>query len=186
LFNHYVTLHIYRLLASAIEAKQSKDAGSSSSFSLQSPSSSHSTSTHLTPEQQQQHSHKLSQLLITVHLPSLIRLSLECPYGDIRSACKQLITRLSAIDDIYADVRPIMTGPSIYVPIEHTPSCYVDDRIRIEIPQDEEIDAGVDQDEGGIPEEQTQDTLQQQTDVMFEDLFLATGRVSHVEALMVS
>jgi hypothetical protein len=99
---------------------------------------------------------------LSTHIPTVLRLSLESPYSDIKNAFKQFLNTLANYDSSFGNLFPSFIGPSYYVSIDKVPP----------------IISTTELSEGASEFQQTQAQL-------MEDIFLAMGRVSHIDQLMI-
>lgn len=101
-------------------------------------------------------------VLIT-HVGSAVRLSLESPYEDVRNFFREFIQLIGTIDSAFAGLRPFFDGPSKFVPKDKCPSIISPISPNLSSP-------------AIIPSPSLSE--------LFEDLFLNTGRVSHIDQLL--
>lgn len=107
--------------------------------------------------------------LLAAHLPSVLRLALACPLKDITAHMKQLLHDLAAINPAYTKyVSALQTAfqPSSFVPLS---SCVDPTGESSHAPVSSSVD-------GGLSCGETKDLL--------VDIFLSTGRTSHIDLLM--
>jgi sestrin len=103
-----------------------------------------------------------SRRLLFTHLPSVVRLSLECPFSDVRDEFHSFLQTLCRLDQTLGNLNPTLIGPSCFIQTDKAPL----------ISSTESLSSS------------SSDTFIHSQRQLFEDIFLATGRVSHVDQLM--
>lgn len=110
-----------------------------------------------------------SAQLLATHLPSALRLALACPLEDITSAMRRLLHEIAGINPAYAKYESALSfafRPSSFVPLS---SC---------------VDPTGQSSHAPVPAAASSSTACGDTNNLLVDIFLSTGRTSHMDLLM--
>ncbi|XP_075215418.1 uncharacterized protein LOC142321308 [Lycorma delicatula] len=60
--------------------------------------------------------------LLTIHIPVLLRLSVSCPFSDVRDRCKHILQLINGRCGLTVPFHKVKIGPSHFIPAEDLPS----------------------------------------------------------------